>query len=274
MTWTWPALAAAIGAAAAGVLALLGVRAAPVRLARTNHAGRRVPAVLGLALVGGLLLGAVTTRGLAGGGFRPVEAVTVAAVALVAGGGLLDDLLGGGAERGFRGHLGGLLRGRPTTGVLKLVVGIGSGVWVALVIGGGPVKVTATAVLVAASANLWNALDVRPGRSAKWAIVALAPTLVVAGETAMGPVVGAALGAAVGILPFDLAERGMLGDAGSNPLGLVAGAGLAVILPTPWVVVAAAAAVVLQVAAETVTISRVVEAVPPLRWFDRLGRRS
>ena len=65
----------------------------------------------------------------------------------------------------------------------------------------------------------------------------------------------------------------MLGDAGSNPLGLLAGLGLAVSLPTPWLVAAAVAAVLLQVAAETVTISRVVDAVPPLRWFDRLGRR-
>jgi hypothetical protein len=273
MTWAWSAVAVAIGVAVGGLLALMGLRADPVPLRRTNHAGRRVPAVLGLAFVGGLLLGAVTTRALEGGGFGPVEAVSMAAVVLVAAAGLLDDL-GGGEERGFRGHLGGLLRGRPTTGVLKLVVGIGSGVWLGLVIGGGPTRVTATAVLVAAAANLWNALDVRPGRSAKWGILALVPVLAVAGETGMGPVAGAALGAALAVLPFDLAERGMLGDAGSNPLGLVAGAGLAVILPTPWVVVAAAAAVLLQVAAETVTISRVVEAVPPLRWFDRLGRRS
>jgi hypothetical protein len=274
MTWAWLTVAVAIGAAAAGLLALLGVRAAPARLIRENHAGRRVPAVLGLAFVGGLLLAAPATLAFSGGSFRPVEAVTIAAVALVAAAGLLDDLLGRGAERGFRGHLGGLIRGRPTTGVLKLVVGIGSALWLALVIGGGPARVTATTVLVAASANLWNALDVRPGRSAKWGIVALAAALAAAGDAGMGLVAGAALGGALGVLPFDLAERGMLGDAGSNPLGLVTGAGLAVILPTPWLVVAAATALLLQAAAETVTISRVVEAVPPLRWFDRLGRRT
>jgi hypothetical protein len=66
----------------------------------------------------------------------------------------------------------------------------------------------------------------------------------------------------------------MLGDTGSNPLGLVSGLGLAVILPTWGVLLAAGVAVALQVAAETVTISRLIEAVPPLRWFDRLGRRS
>jgi len=37
--------------------------------------------------------------------------------------------------------------------------------------------------------------------------------------------------------------------------------------------VAAALALVLQVAAETVTLSRLIDAAPPLAWLDRLGRR-
>jgi hypothetical protein len=66
----------------------------------------------------------------------------------------------------------------------------------------------------------------------------------------------------------------MLGDAGSNPLGFIVGTGLAAILPTWGVILAAVMALGLQVAAETVTISRLIEAVPPLRWYDRLGRRN
>jgi hypothetical protein len=30
----------------------------------------------------------------------------------------------------------------------------------------------------------------------------------------------------------------------------------------------------LNVLADTVTLSRVIDAVPPLRWFDRLGRAA
>jgi UDP-GlcNAc:undecaprenyl-phosphate/decaprenyl-phosphate GlcNAc-1-phosphate transferase len=104
--------------------------------------------------------------------------------------------------------------------------------------------------------------------------VVLVPVLAGAWGTGFGLIAAAALGAAVGVLPFDLLERAMLGDAGSNPLGVLAGAGLAVVLPTAGVVVAAVAAVLMQVAAETVTLSRAIEAVPPLRWFDRLGRRA
>jgi hypothetical protein len=274
MTIAWPAVALVVGSVAAGVLALISVSAAPARLVRTNHAGERVPAVLGPALVGGALVGALVGRVGSGGAAASVEVAALAAAVGVAAAGLLDDLFGGDEDRGFRGHLGGLLRGRPTTGLLKLVVGVGAGILVALAIGGAALRVIAAAVLVAAAANLWNALDVRPGRSLKWGIVVLVPVLAGAWGTGFGLIAAAALGAAVGVLPFDLLERAMLGDAGSNPLGVLAGAGLAVVLPTAGVVVAAVAAVLIQVAAETVTLSRAIEAVPPLRWFDRLGRRA
>ncbi|HEX2029952.1 MAG TPA: hypothetical protein VHL78_00925, partial [Actinomycetota bacterium] len=185
--------------------------------------------------------------------------------------GHLDDVLGGRA-RGLGGHLRSALRGRPTTGILKLVAGVAAGVGLALALGGGAVRVAAAAILVAVATNLWNALDVVPGRALKWGIVALVPLVAASWRGDYGIVGAATLGVAAAGLPFDLRERAMLGDAGSNPLGFVVGAGLALSLPTAGVVAAAAAALALQAAAETVTISRLVEAAPPLRWFDRLGR--
>ncbi|HEU4356418.1 MAG TPA: hypothetical protein VFT27_12590, partial [Actinomycetota bacterium] len=78
--------------------------------------------------------------------------------------------------------------------------------------------------------------------------------------------------AALAALPLDLRERAMLGDAGSNPLGFAVGLGLYATLDGAGVVFAAAAAVVLNVLAETVTLSRVIDRTPPLRWLDRAGR--
>lgn len=274
MTVAWPAVALVAGSLVAGALALLTSGGEPPRLVRPNHTGRPVPAVLGSALVGGVAAGALAGRAGAGLPFGPVEwAALVGAVALAAVG-LVDDLFGDRGARGFRGHIGGLLRGRPTTGLLKLVAGVAAGVVLAVQIGGSPVRVGAAAVLIATAANLWNALDVRPGRSLKWAVVVLVPVFAASRELGVGLVVGSTLGAGIGVLPFDLLERGMLGDHGSNPLGFLVGTGLAVVLPAAWVVAAAVLALALQVVAETVTISRLIEAVPPLRWFDRLGRRA
>jgi Glycosyl transferase family 4 len=253
------------------LLAPAAVRVAPDLLRVQNWAGRTVPAALGWALVGGAAVGVAAATVWAG----PVGRATVlggAAVVALFTAGLLDDVFGH-RTRGLPGHVGSLLRGRPTTGILKLLVGTAVGIALAAWLGGGPVRVTAASVVIVLSINLWNVLDVVPGRALKWGIVALAAILPAALERPAAALLAAGLGAALGVLPFDLRERGMLGDAGSNPLGLLAGLGLAVSLPTAWLVAAAVAAVLLQVAAETVTISRVVDAVPPLRWFDRLGRR-
>lgn len=240
-----------------------------------NYAGRPVPVVLGLVMVPVIVPASVVAaligdRVAAG---RVRGDVVIAGIAALWVAGYLDDALGGPA-RGLRGHLGSAFRGRPTTGILKLLTGVAAAVAVALVIGGGPVRVIASAVLVAVATNLWNALDVVPGRTLKWAIVALVPLVAASWEGDYGIVAAATLGVAAAGLPFDLGERGMLGDAGSNPLGFVVGLGLAAVLPTGGVVAAAVAALLLQAAAETVTISRLVDAAPPLRWFDRLGRRA
>jgi hypothetical protein len=274
VTVAWPAVALVAGSLVAGALALLTLGGAPSRLVRPNHTGRPVPAVLGSALVGGVVAAALAGRAGAGLPFGPVEGGALVAVVTLAAVGLLDDLFGDQGARGFRGHFGGLLRRRPTTGLLKLLAGVGAGVGMATLIGGGPVRLASAALLIATAANLWNALDVRPGRSLKWAVVVLVPVFAASREVGVGLVLASALGAGIGVLPFDLLERGMLGDHGSNPLGFLVGTGLAVVLPTAGVLVAAVLALALQVVAETVTISRLIEAVPPLRWFDRLGWRA
>lgn len=263
-----------VGCVAAAVAAAVVIRLAHRALLVRNHRGREVPAVLGVALVAGTAAGAVASLPLREAAPAGVAAVEVwGALGLVATAGLLDDLAGH-RVRGFRGHFGSLAHGRVTTGIIKVLVGVGVGVGLALLAGGGPLRVAASAVLIVVSINLWNALDVAPGRALKWGIIVLGVALAVGWGRPAQDLAAASAGAAAGVLPFDLAERGMLGDSGSNPLGLLAGLSLALVLPTWGVVVAAGAVSALQVAAETVTISRLIYAVRPLRWFDRLGRRA
>jgi UDP-GlcNAc:undecaprenyl-phosphate/decaprenyl-phosphate GlcNAc-1-phosphate transferase len=80
--------------------------------------------------------------------------------------------------------------------------------------------------------------------------------------------------ASVLVLPWDVRERAMLGDAGANLLGFTIGVALFGALTDAQVVVAAAIGVTLNVLADTVTLSRLIDGVPPLRWYDRLGTES
>ena len=276
MSPIWPVAALAIATIAASVAARVAIRDAGTERLRPNHAGKPVPVVLGAALVrAAVTVGALALLIAALAGPTPrwdLAGLVLAGMLVLAGAGTLDDRSPAHA-RGIGGHLGSLARGRPTTGLLKLVAGVGVALAISFVAGGGAARVVASTLAISLGVNVWNALDVRPGRALKWGIAVLAVAVAVGWGDASGLVAAAVLGAAAGCLPADVGERAMLGDTGSNPLGLAVAATLVLPLPLVGVVLVAIVLGALQVAAETFTISRVIEAAPPLRWLDRLGRR-
>lgn len=240
------------------------------RLAAENYRGAVVPRTLGI-LVAGAAAGATILY--ASLGQVPAVAWTfLLGSLLVFAAGLVDDVAAVG-PRGLRNHLRRLAQGHMTTGVLKLVVTVGAAVVV--VASTRPERwweAVAGVFLVAAAANVWNGLDVRPGRALKGYLPCALP-FVLAGDLAGAPaLLGVFLGSLVAV-PFDLRERAMLGDGGANLLGFSVGLGLFLVLPGWASVAAALAAVGLNVVADTVSFSRVIETVPTLRWVDRLGCR-
>src|SRR3546814_6842638 len=109
----------------------------------------------------------------------------------------------------LRGHFAAALRGRVTTGFVKL----GGGAAVALVLaatfdGDRPLRVLVDGALIALAANMGNLLDRAPGRTIKWGIVAYLPLAVVAGTAAAGVALAVVVGAAAVLLVGDLREIG------------------------------------------------------------------
>jgi glycosyl transferase family 2 len=169
------------------------------------------------------------------------------AVAAVAAIGLADDLWSG-DERGFRAHL----RARRTTGILKLV-GIPA-------VGLLATRRVSGALLVGLAANALNQLDTRPGRALKAYLAAALP-------------LDAPVGVAVLLLPYDLREMAMLGDAGSNALGALLGLNSVKRFTGrgQWVAIGALAG--FTILGERKSIGAWIEQAPVLSWVDRLGRR-
>jgi UDP-N-acetylmuramyl pentapeptide phosphotransferase/UDP-N-acetylglucosamine-1-phosphate transferase len=64
----------------------------------------------------------------------------------------------------------------------------------------------------------------------------------------------------------------MLGDAGANVLGGVLGLGVVLTADRATRNVVLVVLVALNLLSEVASFSRIIERVPPLRWFDRLGR--
>jgi UDP-GlcNAc:undecaprenyl-phosphate/decaprenyl-phosphate GlcNAc-1-phosphate transferase len=286
-------VAAGIGVVAAGAAraAYTGLRRYPPAgdktWARTNHRGEPVtllegPAVTVGAVTGQVLAAAVaarlTARLTAAGGPQP-ERVRVTTHPLAIAGlggaafGVLDDLRGSAKRRGLRGHLGALRHGEVTTGTIKLAGLAVTGLGAALLEGGDPADIAINAGLIAGGANLLNLFDLRPGRAIK--VATLTAALIAVGDArAAGPqAVAAPVGAALALLPEDLGERAMLGDAGANALGAMLGAAAARTLPRTARACLLAGIVALTVASEKVSFTKVIAATPPLNWLDMLGRR-
>ncbi len=234
----------------------------------------------------------------------------LALVAFTAG--VVDDAYGSPAARGFAGHLKAMAKGRLTTGGLKLIaIGAASLVvslmmaqvspWggVADVSGSGSLTVSSVGwalmagAAIALTSNLLNLLDLRPGRALKVYSLLGAGGVLSAGVMLSASPIGQRFGASPGdgivtllglalfvfgpviaVWPFDLGERGMLGDAGANPMGVVAGLLIVSGLPA-WGLVAYFILVLgLNLLSERVSFTRVISSVPVLRALDEAGRSS
>jgi hypothetical protein len=239
---------------------------------RVNHRGEPVTLLEGPAVAAGAVLAQILSSERARSSARPAQALALAGAGAF-GFGVYDDLAGSGKRRGLRGHLGALANGEVTTGAVKLG-GLGvTGLASALLLGGDPADVMINAGLVAGGANLLNLFDLRPGRAIK--VATLSAALIKAGAPERGgQAVAAPLGAALALLPDDLGERAMLGDAGANALGAMLGGAAAVSLPRPARIALLAGIVALTGASEKISFTKVIERTPPLRWLDMLGRRA
>lgn len=296
------AAAAAAGAARLGLRAARGLARSAAgtggvldeqRWSRTNHRGEPV------TLLEGPVYAAAAAAGVLAAPALPGRVRAAGALAALGAGafGVYDDLYGSADRRGIRGHLTALAHGEVTTGGVKLA-GIGAlGVLGGALTrrGGSSVDKALAAVVVAGAANAVNLLDLRPGRAIKGAAAAAVPGLLrraleadgveampggARGGTQGGAyaaanvLAGAGLGAAFALLPEDLGESAMLGDAGANALGALLGTAAALgARSTAGLAWRAAALTAVNLASEKVSFTKVIASCPPLNAVDLWGRR-
>ena len=256
----------------------------------TNYRGAPLPFPTGMAIPVAAMLALVPLAVVQELGdvtvFKPGAYPAVTYVLGVALLGLVDDFVGSGllsalrlerpedagAPRGWRGHAREILGGGFSTGAAKAAGSLG----LALFALSGQHRSTGeylvgAGVLVLAT-NVFNLLDLRPGRSAKVLIILGAALSLGAWDASGLWTVGLFVGPILVLVPFDLRERGMLGDTGSNAIGAVAGLWLVATLSTTGQAIALAVMALVTVYGEFRSISALIERTPGLRQLDSLGR--
>jgi UDP-N-acetylmuramyl pentapeptide phosphotransferase/UDP-N-acetylglucosamine-1-phosphate transferase len=255
---------------------------------RTNYAGREVPVPSGilipLAAFVALGISAPLDRllddNILGGSGLVGVMIYIIGVCLL---GAIDDLLGtpvieGGLgrqdPRGVRGHAKATFSGGFSTGAVKAVGSLGLAAFAMGLIVPGDLEYVLAIALVVVTTNLFNLLDLRPGRALKvFFVVAIGLCI---GAWTLEPVwlTGVFLGSLPVLLYYDLGEQGMLGDTGSNAIGAIAGVWMVITLSTTAQLIALAVVVLITLYGEFRSISQLIDRTPVLRFLDHLGRRT
>lgn len=189
--------------------------------------------------------------------------------------GFIDDILGGRDTLGFKGHFGALFRGRLTTGALKAIVGLLVASVVSLFLSKGFIELMVNTLVITLFTNLLNLMDLRPGRAIKFYMILLVIFTLDAAFT--GKILTLLLfvpliGSVIGYFPFDLKARCMMGDAGSNVLGISAGILAALQFNIHEKLAILLFLMAVNLFAEKYSISDVISRNRFLRYLDNLGR--
>ena len=262
---------------AIGLVPLVRRRLVEAGMQRENYRGVQLPVPLGvaivpvalIALIPIALLARLTTLDI----FPADLSIVIAFIPGVALLGLVDDVMAG-ESRGLRGHLAAASKGQFSSGMLKATGTLGLALLVASSLPGSDSEFLLAAAVLVLTTNAFNLLDLRPGRSVK-ALILVGIGLTVATQlTEPAAALGIFLGPVLVAGFFDLREKAMLGDAGSNVIGALAGVWIVLTLEPSEQLIAFAVLLLINLYGEFRSISTVIEKVPLVRHLDSFGRPS
>ncbi|HOO12290.1 MAG TPA: glycosyl transferase [Bacillota bacterium] len=239
---------------------------------RENFLGEAIPTGLGVGFLPGVLSGSFILALMESTDTRLVllNALGFAVMSLA---GIVDDMLGNSSVKGLKGHIKSLLHRRLTTGGLKAAFGGVTALLISAVISESLPEGIVNCLLVMLFTNLVNLLDLRPGRAVKsffllwWSSFFLMPV------RAHAYILYPPAGCLVAYLPYDAKRKGMMGDAGSNAIGLSLGLYYCMGAVLHHKVAVMVLLILLHFAAEKYSFTGFIARNRMLRLIDELGNK-
>ena len=185
--------------------------------------------------------------------------------------GILDDIIGNRDVSGLKGHFKSLFKGKLTTGGFKALFGGFVGILISVAISKNIIDIGINTLIIALSTNLMNLLDLRPGRAIKvYLFLAILIFLTIVGYPK-----GLLLLIVPSVLVYfahDLKAKAMMGDTGSNVLGISIGIlvamGYGLGVRVGWLVFL----IFIHLLTEKYSLTKIIEQNKFLNFIDKLGR--
>ncbi|MEQ2129207.1 UDP-N-acetylmuramyl pentapeptide phosphotransferase [Caldanaerobacter subterraneus KAk] len=201
------------------------------------------------------------------------QEVILIALSLISFVGFADDLIGDTKVKGLKGHILRLIKGKPTTGSLKALGGLLIAAFVSYEIAGiSLIEVTIDSLIIALFTNLLNLLDLRPGRCAKgFLLLSLLFLLIGRGKPEFLFILFVIV---LVYLPEDLKAQLMMGDTGSNVLGMASGIAAILLFNFYEKLIILFALILFHLFTEKYSLTAIIEKNKFLNYLDMLGRKG
>ncbi|MFZ5943416.1 MAG: hypothetical protein ACOYVD_04860 [Bacillota bacterium] len=237
-------------------------------LVRKNYRDSEIPISLGLIIFFGSIPSLLLYSQLFKIAIMPQYLLLLAFTMFV---GFFDDILGNHETKGLKGHFKLLIyKGKLSTGSFKAISISFISLFFALNITENYLLMVINFGILILATNSFNLLDVRPGRVLKVFTVIWLFMFIFKPESRI--FLSIIMAAAAAYAPLDLQAKGMLGDTGSNLLGMVAGISLVLYLSPAAKTLSLLFLVYLHYYTEKKSLTAFIERRGLLKIIDDLGR--
>lgn len=186
--------------------------------------------------------------------------------------GFIDDVLAKDNTKGIKGHTKALLSGTLTTGGLKAIIGLISSFLYAFIISNNIYNLIINTLIISLFTNLINLLDLRPARAMKAFTIIGMILLFTSLKQEYNFILFSAIGIISSVFKQDLKGKVMLGDIGSNTLGMTLGIFCVTTQNITVRTIILILLISLQVFSEYYSFSKAISKFKVLKFIDTLGR--
>lgn len=239
---------------------------------RPNYKGEMIPVSMGIVFLPMIIINGIILA------FFTVDFISLSCLFIFIFGmmamffaGIIDDTIGNRDVSGLKGHFKSLFKGTLTTGGFKALFGGFVGLIISVSISKDIIDIVVNTLVIALSTNLMSLFDLRPGRAIKvYLVIMITIFFTLSGYIQILPLL--ILPNVLAYFNFDLKAKAMMGDTGSNVLGISIGIlmvlGYTLKVRIVWLVFL----VLIHLLTEKFSLTKIIEKNKVLNFIDRLGR--
>ena len=239
---------------------------------RPNYKGEMIPVSMGIVFLPMIIINGIIVA------FFTVDFVSMTCLFLFIFGmmamffaGIIDDTIGNRDVSGLKGHFKSLFKGKLTTGGFKALFGGFVGLIISVCISKNIIDIIVNTLIIALSTNFMNLFDLRPGRAIKvYLVIIIIILFTLTGYIQMLPLL--ILPNVIAYFNYDLKAKAMMGDTGSNVLGISIGILMALGYTLNVIIAWLIFLILIHILTEKFSLTKIIEKNKVLNFIDRLGR--